>query len=118
LVNEFLSAWNASDGRQLDSLSAPTGWFALSSDPRQRHKVTVSGRQLDRVAKGYWTQGATLRYMQVLPADPKPGDTKVGTEVDGLTIHVPDGTDVRTANKFVVWCNYHALGQGVLSPLS
>jgi len=80
--------------------------------------VTVPGRNLDQTVKIYWAAGATLQYAQVLPPNPKPGDTRIGTEVDGLTIHFSDGTDIRTSNKFVVWCNYHALGQGVLFPLS
>lgn len=79
--------------------------------------VTVAGRQLDQVARTYWAEGATLRYNAVYPASFKPGDTTVGTQVVGLTIHFPDGTDLATFNKFVVWCDYHALGQGVLLPL-
>ena len=118
LVHQFVSAWNAHDGKRLDGLFAPDGWFALSSDPRHRQMVTVSGRNLDQTVKVYWAAGATLQYAQVLPPNPKPGDTRVGTEVDGLTIHFSDGTEIRTSNKFVVWCNYHALGQGVLFPLS
>lgn len=116
-VDQFLSAWNRNDGEALDTLFAPNGWFALSSDPHHRNMVTVAGRQLDRVARTYWAEGATLRYNAVNPASFKPGDTTVGTQVDGLTIHFPDGTDLATFNKFVVWCDYHALGQGVLLPL-
>lgn len=116
-VDQFITAWNRNDGQTLDNLFAPKGWFALSSDPRHRSMVTVPGRQLDRVARTYWAEGATLRYNAVGPASFKAGDTAVVTQVDGLTIHFPDGTDLATFNKFVVWCDYHALGQGVLMPL-
>lgn len=116
-VEQFVEDWNLQDGKRLDSLFAPNGWIALSKKPRQREMVTVSGRQLDKIASLYWAQGATLRYTQILPGEPKPGDTLVGTSIDGLTMHFPDGIDVRTDNKFVVWCNYHALGQGVIYPL-
>ena len=66
-VDQFLNAWNRYDGQTLDSLFAPHGWFALSVEPRKLQMVTTSGRQVDRVVRISWAQGATLRYSQVLP---------------------------------------------------